>query len=162
MRGEKMELQPPPELTKSLQEFTETHPDPTKIGFIMMRFRKENDPIIASIKSAFLAHRLKVMAASEHPFHPDLLPNVKTYMWGCGFGIAVYDRLAAEDFNPNVSFELGYMIALQKPVLIFLDTEIPTLFADIAAKLYEPFEPLSDLGSIPPAVERFVLARRLS
>jgi hypothetical protein len=82
MRGEEMELQPPRELTDSLDEFTQAHPDPTKVGFIMMRFRTANDPIIASLKTAFQAHGLTVMVASEQSFHSDLLPNVETYMWG--------------------------------------------------------------------------------
>jgi hypothetical protein len=110
-----------------------------------------------------LARRNVIFRIPTPLFGAGLIEHIpdKMILANRAFGIAVYDKLAAEEFNPNVSFELGYMIALHKPVLIFLDEEIPSLFADIAAKLYEPFEPLSGLESIPSAVERFVRARGL-
>jgi hypothetical protein len=155
-----MNLKPPDEISKSLRRFTARYPNPLNVGLLMMRFGSGASPIAEAIRHALSAHGLIGTLASDEPFHTDLLPNVKTYIWGCGFGVAVYDKTTGEEFNPNVSFELGYMIALRRPVLILLDTAIRGLYSDLGSKLYEPFEPLS-LHTIPDAVDRFVRARGL-
>ena len=38
-------------------------------------------------------------------YHEDLFPNVLIYVHGCGMGMAVFERIEAEDFDPNVSLE---------------------------------------------------------
>ncbi len=35
-------------------------------------------------------------------------------MHGCGFGVAVFEGIEEENFNQNVSLEVGYMYALGK------------------------------------------------
>jgi hypothetical protein len=41
------------------------------------------------------------LLANDKNYHDNLLPNLKTYMAGCGFGIAVLDRFAAEFFGQD-------------------------------------------------------------
>jgi nucleoside 2-deoxyribosyltransferase len=113
-----MELQPPLQIRRGLRALRQDYPKPATVGFIMIKFTPELEPIVASIREALSPHGLVALLASDKSYEDDLLPNVKIYMWGCGFGIAVFDKLSAMEFNPNVAFELGFMLALQKPVLI--------------------------------------------
>ena len=41
----------------------------------------------------------------DKEYHEDLLPNILIYLHGCGMGVAVFERIEAEDFDPNVSLE---------------------------------------------------------
>ena len=62
-----------------------------------------------AIQSTLGTFGIAALRADDKEYHDDLLPNVLTYIYGCRFGIAVFERLEAEDFNPNVSLEVGYM-----------------------------------------------------
>lgn len=42
-------------------------------------------------------------------------------MHGCEFGVAVFDRITEDDFNPNVTLEVGYMLGMGRNVLLLKD-----------------------------------------
>jgi hypothetical protein len=88
--------------------------------FVMMRFgdTAAHTRIENTIKNALTKHGLVGLLARDKEFHDDLFPNILTYMHGCDFGIAVFERLETEVFNPNVALEVGYMLGLKKPVLL--------------------------------------------
>jgi nucleoside 2-deoxyribosyltransferase len=69
-------------------------------------------------------------------------------MHGCGFGIAVFDRIEEESFNPNISLEVGYMLALKKPLCILKDRTLKTLHSDLVGRLYRVFDPLDPKATI--------------
>jgi hypothetical protein len=90
-----------------------------------------------------------VIRADEIEFHADLLGNVRTLLHGCRFGIAVYERIETDQPNANVGFEVGYLMAMNKPVLLLKDKNIPALHADLAGKLYRNFDPCEPEKDIP-------------
>ena len=77
-------------------------------------------------------------------------------MHGCGFGIAIFERITADDFNPNVSLELGYMIALGKPVCLLRDKYLPALHTDLVGRLYESFDPQIPDKTIPGVLAKWL------
>jgi hypothetical protein len=127
----------------SLKAFQKDHPDPSKTGFIMMKFSrtKAHEEIAAAIKSALGEYGIKGVRADDKQYHDDLFPNIQTYIHGCAFGIAVFERIEADDFNPNVSLEVGYMLALKRPVCLLKDRTLRTLHTDLIGKLYRLFDP---------------------
>ena len=158
-----MMLQPPIEINESLRGFKEDHPDPAKVGFLMMRFgvTEAHDSIVAAIKEVLSQHGLDALRADEKNYHDNLLPNIKTYMWGCGFGIAVFERIESEEFNPNVSFEVGYMMALQKPVCLLKDKTLRTLQSDLIARLYYSFDTQDPSSSLSKGLEAWLSDKKL-
>jgi hypothetical protein len=136
-------LEPPIEIKESLKRFKEDYPDHTKVAFIMMQFgkTKAHDEIVNAIKMVLNYHGISCVRADDKQYHDDLFPNVMTYLHGCGFGIAVFERIEAETFNPNVSLEVGYMLALKKPVCLLKDQTLQTLHADLVGRLYKAFDP---------------------
>ena len=123
--------------------FAQHHPDPDRIGFLMMKFSSDNPykKIENAVKDAFRQQGAELMTADDHHYSPELLTNISTYMHGCGFGVAVFDRILNDEFNPNISLELGFMMALGKPVLILKDQTLETLHSDIVSRLYTEFDP---------------------
>jgi nucleoside 2-deoxyribosyltransferase len=82
-------------------------------------------------------------------------------MHGCGFGIAVFERLEEESFNPNVSLEVGYMLALGKPVLILKYKTLKKIQTDLIGRLYKEFDPQNPKETIPEKVLRWLKDKRI-
>jgi hypothetical protein len=76
--------------------------------------------ITGAVRAASPPFGIGGLRADDLEYHQDLLPNVLTYIYGCNFGIAVFERLESERHNPNVALEVGYMMALGKPVCLLI------------------------------------------
>ncbi len=153
----------PPELAESLKRFKSDHPDPMKCGFIMMRFgtTKAHNEIAQSIRDALSSHKINALRADDKDYHDDLYWNILTYIYGCGFGIAVFERIEQEEFNPNIALEVGYMMALRKPVLLLKDRTLKNLNTDLIGKLYKIFDPQSISETIAPQLQRWLTDKNL-
>jgi hypothetical protein len=130
------------EPSNPLRAFLADYEEPERVGFLMMRFEESrlHGEIVAAVKAAAQDQGLTVVRADDKRYSDDLLTNIETYMHGCGFGIAVFERLSSSDFNPNVSLEVGYMMALGKPVCLLRDSTLPSLQTDLVGRLYETFD----------------------
>ena len=147
-----------PELRPFLERFWDEHQEPQKCGFLMMRFdnTRLHPAIVEAIRTCCAKFGIEVFRADDRTYSDDLLSNIRTYMHGCGFGIAVYERLVADDFNPNVSLEVGYMMALGKPVLFLKDRTLRFLHTDLVGRLYETFDAQSPYETIPAVLEKWL------
>lgn len=148
----------PPEIGISLDRFRSKHPDYKTCGFLIMRFStaKPFTRILKAIDETAAAHGVTILRADSHTFHADLLSNIRTYLHGCSFGIAVYDRIETEEPNANVGLEVGYLMAMNKPVLLLKDQTLPRLPSDIAGRLYHNFDPHEPEATIPPQIRQWL------
>jgi len=148
----------PLEIIDSLGRFNKDNPHYKRNAFVMMPFgeTKGHNSIIRVIRLALEKYGIKGLRADDKSYHDDLFPNVLTYLWGCSIGIAVFERLVVDDFNPNVSLEVGYMRALGKPICLLKDKTLKTLQTDLVGKLYSPFDPQDPEGSIPESLEKWL------
>jgi hypothetical protein len=156
-------LKPSPEIQESLVRFREDHPYPDRVAFVMMRFgaTPAHDAIVRAISEGLNRFGISAVRADEKEYHDHLFPNVLTYVYGCGFGIAVFERIEEQQFNPNVALELGYMLALGKPVCLLKDRTLTALHTDLVGHLYKVFDPLHPQTKIPEALERWLTDRGL-
>lgn len=145
----------PQEISISLKRFLKDHPVPRRSVFIMMGFgvTPAHNSITSSIKNALAKYDMAGLRADDKEYHEDLFPNVLTYMYGCDYGIAVFERLQDEIFNPNVALEFGYMRALKKPICLLKDRTCKTLQTDLVGKLYKSFDPQNPEETIPQEIE---------
>jgi len=157
-RGADSKFAPPAVIYDSLKKFNRAHCDATSTCFIMMRFgkTKAHSKIEAAIKKTLQKHGLVGLLARDREFHDELFPNILTYMHGCDFGIAVYERVETDEFNPNVALEVGYMIGLRKKVLLLKDSTLKALQTDLVGKLYREFDPQSPQKTIPPQIDSWL------
>lgn len=148
----------PPEIRVSLQKFREDYPDDRKTAFIIMQFGKTlaHQNIVEALKQVFDKHGIVALRADDKEYHSSLLGNVLTYIYGCSMSVAVFERIEADKFNPNVSFEVGYMKALNKPVCLLKDKTMSTLHTDLLGELYKTFDPQDPKGSIPAELEKWL------
>jgi hypothetical protein len=148
----------PPEIAMSLDRLRTKYPDPKKLGFLVMRFTaaKPFARIVEVIKEAAGKHGLAVVRADEQEFHADLWGNVRTYLHGAGFGVAVYERIETDEPNANVGLEVGYLLAMNKPVLLLKDKTLEETQSDLAGKLYKNFDPHDPEGTIPELLNKWL------
>lgn len=148
----------PVEITDSLGRFKEDHPDPAKTAFLMMKFQgtEAHDRIVSAIKKALMVHGIEIVRADEKEYHDDLFPNVLTYCYGSGFGVAIFERIEDNEFNPNVSLEVGYLMALKKPICFLKDKTLPDLHTDLVGKLYKKFDTQDPEGTIPKEITKWL------
>jgi hypothetical protein len=148
----------PPEIAMSLDRLRAKYPDPKKMGFLVMRFTaaKPFARIVKIIKETAAKHDIIIVRADENEFHADLWGNVRTHLHGCGFGIAVYERIETNEPNANVGLEVGYLMAMSKPVLLLKDKTLQTLQADLAGKLYKQFDPHDPESTLPDQLNKWL------
>jgi CAP12/Pycsar effector protein, TIR domain len=146
--------------------------------FVMMRFQdtKHNAEIRRAIESALKPHGLTAQFADNLTVADTLWDNVCAYMLGSQFGIAVIEEIEERSFNPNVALEIGFMLALQRQVLVLKDKRVPSMPADLMGHVYSQFdsydiettvvaridawiEELIVLGVIPKGGRRIQVAR---
>lgn len=151
----------PPEIRESLKEFQKDHPDPRKAIFVMMPFDKSEryEQIIRSIQTILAEYGVSALRADSKPYHNIVLYNILTYIWGSGSGVAVFERLKNDIFNANVSFELGYMMALGIRVCLLKDNTLVNLHSDLGGLIYEEFDPDCIDKTIPPALSKWASDR---
>jgi hypothetical protein len=157
VRDSSFSTEAPPELRESLRRFRSEYPIDVRTAFVMMRFGRTmtHRKIVQAIQKALRPHSIVALRADSKDYHEDLLSNVLTYIYGCTFGIAVFERIESDDFNPNVSLELGYVLALGKPVCILKEMTLRTLPTDLMGRLYRPFDAQSPGTSIPPQLTKW-------
>ena len=132
----------PIEITKSLERFIQDHPEPRTCAFLMMQFGRTDahESIVGCLRNTVSTYNIKLLRSDDKAYHDDLYWNIMTYIYGCSFGLALFERIESEVFNPNVAFETGYMIALNKPVCLLKDSTIPSLYANMIGRLFLPFD----------------------
>jgi len=145
------------EFSLSLKRFRKDYPISEKCGFLMMKFEdsKIQKEIVTILKSHLTDKGINLLRADDKWYADDLFEN-KTYMQGCSFGIALFDRINTNEFNPNVSLEIGYMMALNKPVLLLKDRTLKSLQTDLVGKLYHQFDFQYPDTTIPLVLDKWI------
>jgi hypothetical protein len=83
---------------------------------------------------------LTARRADKKTYVDQLWENVCVYMLACRYGIAVLEDRAANELNPNVTLEYGFMKALNRPVALLRDLNFKHDRADLTGKLSKAFE----------------------
>jgi hypothetical protein len=149
---------PPVELASSLAAFRADFPDPSRLAFVMMQFGTSaaHDQVWAAIRHALDPQQFVALRADSKQYHDNLLMNILTYVYGCRFGIAVFERIESEAFNPNVALEVEYMMGLGKPVCYLKERTLRTLRTDLVGQLYREFDLQTCEETIPPTLLKWM------
>ena len=142
-------------LAPPLQTFLADHPRFERNVFVMMRFaaHAQLSSAYQAVKATLAQRGFDAVRADERDYTGELWTNIQTYIHGSKYGIAIFEDFAGvREFNPNVSLELGYMVARQKRTLILKEKTLPTMPADVMHRLYRPF----DMFDIDASIEREV------
>lgn len=152
---------------ESLKTFQRDFPESRKVALIMMFEdpKSSQDPrleeIFVFVKNILEIHGIQGIRADDKFYHPDIFYNTLTYIYGCGFGIGIFNRIVNQELNPNVTFAVGYMMGLGKNVCLLKDSRMPTLPTDLVGKLGEPVDAQDLSGTIPPVLKKWLADKKL-
>ncbi len=146
------------ELNEPLKRFRKDFKPTDKCGFLMMKYEdsKIQTEIRNIVKNYFGDKGIKLLRADDKWYAEDLLTNIKTYMHGCFFGVALFERINTDYFNPNVSLEIGYMMAMNKPILYLKDSTLTSLQTDLIGKLYHEYNFQSPEKTLPIVIDKWI------
>jgi len=147
-----------PELGKYIEAFRDDYPTTQKTAFIVMQFgsTKVHDSLVKVIKETLKKHNIIGLRADDKEYADDLFANIRTYMHCSDFGISIFERVTEDNFNPNVSLEVGYMMGLGKQICLLKDKTLSNLHTDLVGKLYKPFDPLDIEDTLPNQLEKWL------
>jgi hypothetical protein len=142
-------------------KFFADHPNYQRNVFIMTRLVPGNrllEELDSQLRDVLRGHGLNPVRADVKMYMPDrnLWNNVCVYMICCKYGIAILEDRIADEFNPNVALEYGFMRALNKPALFLADTGFRNLRADMVGTLREAFDITDIRGTIRQPVETWL------
>jgi hypothetical protein len=151
------------ELNQPLHRFRKDFSTSEKCGFLMMKYEdsKIQTELIDIIKNHFEKKGIKILRADDKWYADDLLTNIQTYMHGCSFGVALFERINTNYFNPNVSLEIGYMMAMNKPILYLKDSTLTSLQTDLIGKLYHEYDFQSPENTLPIVIDKWVTDKEI-
>jgi len=147
-----------PEIASGVEKFRKDYPIGTKTAFIIMQFgnTKLHDNIVATIKKVLQEYNIIALRADDKEYMDDLFSNIKVYMHTCDFGIAVFDRITEDNFNPNVTLEVGYMLGMGKDVLLLKDKTLKSLSTDLTGRLYKQFDSIDSENTLPEQLQKWL------
>lgn len=111
--------------------------------FLMTRFRETeyHAEISRAISDAVTTFGLEFVRADDRNWSALTLWDLVCYcMDACRLGIAVFETIDEDDFNPNVSLELGYMLALNRTCLLLKEKRLERLPTDLCGHRYKEFD----------------------
>jgi len=126
--------------------------------FLMMRFNKtkQHKKISDVISSVLAEYSLNQIRADSKQYHNELWTNVKSCMDASDYGVAVFEQIDQRDINPNVSLELGYMLAQGKKCLLLKEERVPVLQSDLVGHLYREFDSYEIKKTVIPEVRNWL------
>jgi len=147
-----------PEIASGLEKFKTNYPAGITTAFIVMQFKgtKPHELIVNCIKDTLKNYNITGLRSDDKQYMDDLFQNVRVYMHACDFGIAVFDRITEDDFNPNVSLEVGYMFGIGKNVLLLKDKTLKSLPTDLTGKLYKEFDTTDIENTMPKQIVKWL------
>src|SRR5262249_14349270 len=117
--------------------------------FVMMKFpdpkaikpkqRKLLKDIWDVLVKTLASYGLTARRADKREYHDQLWENICVYMLGSRYGIAILEDRVADELNPNVALECGFMKSLNRQVSLFRDVQFRHDRAVLTGKLSKPF-----------------------
>jgi hypothetical protein len=128
---------------------------PDKTSMKVAHLRLLND-IWEAIRDEAARYGLTARRADLRTYHDQLWENICVYIIGSKYGIAVLEDEVAQELNPNVALEYGFMKALDHPVALLRSSGFEHGRADLSGKLSKDFDIVS--GSLRTSTMRTAAA----
>jgi hypothetical protein len=152
----------PPALLKPLHTFLEDYPFERNV-FGMTRFPSKTadgkaDPLATALTAAKAAcekHGLIFHLASDRNIVDDLWPNVAAHMWGCRYGIAVFEAVSDKGLNYNLNIEVGSCLVLGRRLALLKDKSLKAMPSDLVGHIYLDVD-LAKPGSVTKRLDGWI------
>lgn len=146
----------PPRWASGISELLSRYPFETNV-LCMTRFPRDGNPddpnpgVIEAARQALGQHGLKLHLASDAIVEDTLFANIAAYMWGCKFGLALFEDRIGEGLNYNLVIEVGAMIMAGRQTALLRDcATIAKMPTDLVGHIYKDVD-FADNSSVEAA-----------
>jgi hypothetical protein len=143
----------PPALVSPLRGFLADHPFDNNV-FGMTRFPETKagtaDPVgraLAVARGVCADFGLEFHLASDRAITDDVWTNVSAHMWGCRYGIGLFEDRVERGLNYNLVIEIGAMIMTGRRCALLKDGSIEKMPTDFIGMIYKSVD-LDDEGTV--------------
>jgi nucleoside 2-deoxyribosyltransferase len=135
-----------------------------QIAFLMMPFSASSaiEAVHQYVRHALRKYGVVTVRADDKAYSEDLWENIRVYLHAADFGVVIYEQIDTSNYNPDVSIEVGYMMALRTPICLLKEKRLPRLPTDIVGRLYYEFDIFDPKNSISAAIEKWAASVGLS
>jgi hypothetical protein len=151
------DLEGPSLLEPALRRFLADHPNPDRTVFVMTRFAETQQQIeIASaIREALARAGYDAVRADDRAYIDELWSNIQVYITGSRVGVAVFEEIERNQFNPHIALELGYMLAARRRCLMLKEQRLERPPTDVIGRLYGSFDMFNISATVGEQVSRW-------
>src|SRR3972149_7691887 len=127
------------------------------VAFLMMPFSIPGpiEDLAKAVRSTLAGFEIACLRADDKAYSGDIWDNITIYMHAADYGVAGFGQIDTRNYNPNISIEVGYLMALGTPLCLLKERRLPQLPSDIAGKLYFEFDIFDPQTSIHSAIGRW-------
>jgi protein-tyrosine-phosphatase len=144
-------------LNQWYEKFLNHFPHTNRNVFVMMPFTaRRTNQIYEAASLAIEHHGLIPLRADLVEFTPALWWNVLIYMIGSAYGIVIYEPKDGIPFNPNVSIEAGFMLGLDRQVLLLSNQKNASLPVDFSGRKFKTFDSRNISETVNKAVSDWI------
>jgi protein-tyrosine-phosphatase len=137
--------------------FIDNFPHFARNVFVMMPFTTSiTNEIYEAVARAAKHHGLVPLRADMKQFAPVVWWNVLTYMIGSSYGIVIYEPKDCIPFNPNVSIEAGFMLGVDRQVLLLANQKLTSMPIDFSGRVFRTFSDTNISQSVFQAVSDWI------
>lgn len=153
----------PAYLKPSVMAFLSENPDYRKNCFLIMPFTETDfhKSVHTELKKILSMLGLKLHRADDKEYTNDVFTNIETYIYGCKFGISIYERILSDSHNPNVTLEVGYLLGQKKEVCLLKEKTVQRLPSDLQGRLYVEFDAFNIGGSLEEKLHKWLVDKRI-
>ncbi len=154
-----IEEQTYPERLKNQKQKKKEEFKNSKTAFIISSFSDIHQEFINIIKDVLDNKGIKGITVDEQIYQDFILNEIETCCHAFDFGISIFshiDNRGCEHFNANVSFEAGYMKALNKDILFLKEKGVRDLQSDLKGLPWFSFDKDKAYSSIKDAINSFL------
>jgi protein-tyrosine-phosphatase len=111
--------------------------------FLMTRFQETlyHSEMSTAVAKAVRAFGLEFVRADDPNWLAlSIWQRVQFCLEACHLGIALFESVDQPDFNPNVLFELGYLLGLGRNCLLLKEKRLRQLPTDLGGHVYKEFD----------------------
>lgn len=121
--------------------------------FVAMRLgdRKQGDDIELALRVALAKYGLIALRAKKRMYDVSGDPwmNACVYMIGCKYAVCVFEEGEKGELNPDIAMQAGFLGALNRPVLLLKEQELPVVTNDMFRAQYRKFDRDNISATVP-------------
>lgn len=151
------EVMVPGRLKKPVEQFCEESAYENNV-FVMMRssYQRIFKEIETTIRDVLDFYGLKARFSKDRNYSDEFWKNTETCMHGSRYGIVVFEEIDKQEYDPDISLQLGYMCSHAKECLFLNEKSMKRLHTEIFGNIHKKFDQSRIKETVTTCIEEWL------